>query len=308
MKRNDLILAVDRVFNPQNDDCIEDGTPPVEELPNDRLTKEYGFSFPFLCTDDGWEHQSFHPFNRTCSPENDGPHALMRNILVPFQLFLSALKLYADSIIAYNGCSVRHGELRYYPSIVLTFWAAFESFVRYKSELMLITAKDIPSEVNNFLREIQPTVDSNCSIKKRVQYHSVLDRYRVMIRYGYGYKMDKGNKFWQQLEKAKQLRDYYTHVDMRISREISSTDVLSFMESVLLGIIWPSYETKRTLLMRVYFLYNIWAGLKDLTDSYSEVPMANDLCFRQQYLFHCDFENVDDDRFPTFSEFMRTLT
>jgi hypothetical protein len=83
----------------------------------------------------------------------------------------------------------------------------------------------------------------------------VLDRYGVLLQYGFGHKVDRGSKYWQELEEARNLRDYYTHIDAMNSRALSSDDVLDYMEAVMLGIIWPSAEVKRTLLLRIHDIY-----------------------------------------------------
>jgi hypothetical protein len=58
------------------------------------------------------------------------------------------------------------------------------------------------------------------------------------LHYGFNLDIDRGNSHWQSLEKAKKLRDYYTHIEVTRSRSISAQEVLQFHEAVLLGIIW----------------------------------------------------------------------
>ena len=70
-----------------------------------------------------------------------------------------------------------------------------------------------------------------------------------------GYKVDRGNKYWQALERTRDLRDYYTHIDATNSRALSSEDVIDYLETVMLGIIWPSAEVERTLQLGIFDSY-----------------------------------------------------
>ena len=166
----------------------------------------------------------------------------------------------------------------------------------------MVTVPNIPSEVKNFLQEKEDFLDNRGVIKERPRYHSVLDRYAVFLKYAYDFNLDRGSKFWQQLEKAKDLRDYYTHLDVRDPKAISANEVLSFMEAVLLGIIWPSSELQRTLMLGIYYLYDIWAYLNEHKEEYIEQPFFMDWHFNERYLFHCNFENVNTQRFPNMDE------
>jgi hypothetical protein len=168
---------------------------------------------------------------------------------------------------------------------------------------MLITVKDIPRSVVEFLQEIDITIDRQGNVVTRTRYQSVLDRYAVLLKYGYHYELDRGAKHWQRLEAARELRDYYTHLDVTDPRSVATVQVLDFMEAVLLGIIWPSSEMKRTLLLGVYNLYWTWDSLRKLAKDYTEQPFFKDWSFDDgQYMFHCPFDNVDTSRFPNSEE------
>ena len=221
---------------------------------------------------------------------------------VPISLFEAALRLFADSIVTYHGKSDRKGELRYYPSIVLTFWSGFETFVRYSSELMLITVQAIPSAVAEFLQEVNSALDRRGNVVTRSRYQPVLERYAVLLKYAYNHEINRGAKHWQRLESARHLRDYYTHLDVTDPRSISTTQVLDFMEAILLGIIWPSCEIRRTQLLGIHNLYWIWDSLHELADEYTEQPLVKDWAIGSREMFHCPFDGVDTSRFPNSDE------
>jgi hypothetical protein len=273
----------------------------LREFPNKRLFKIYGLNFDYM-NDINWEGSSTHRYTRLCPECEDSLHVLTRNSDVPTRLFVAGFNLFKDSVIAYHDKKEKKGDIRFYPSIVLTFWSGFETFVRYSSELLLVTVPNIPSEVKNFLQEKEDFLNNRGVIKEKPRYHSVLDRYTVFLKYAYDFNLDRGIKFWQQIEKAKDLRDYYTHLDVRDPKAISANEVLSFMEAVLLGIIWPSYELQRILMLGIYYLYDIWAYLNKHNEEYIERPFFMDWHFNERYLFHCNFENVNTQRFPNMDE------
>jgi hypothetical protein len=57
----------------------------------------------------------------------------------------------------------------------------------------------------------------------------------------------------------------------------------------------------------MYDLYETWAKLSELCEEYTEQPLSHDIPFDEGYLFHCNFENIDTERFPSEREFMRGL-
>ncbi|WP_191625227.1 hypothetical protein [Pseudomonas fluorescens] len=204
--------------------------------------------------------------------------------------------------MTYYGFDNRKGELRYYPPVVLTFWSGFETFVRRVSELMIATVRDLPAPVIDYLQERETIVRSDGKITRRTCHRPVLDRYAVLLTYGYRWTPDRGSKFWQGLVAANTLRNYYTHLDVTDPRAITSAEALQFMESILLGIIWPSSKLQRTLMLGVYRVYELWELLHQSAEQFTEQPSFLDWHLRKEYLFHCNFENVNIDNFPNAEE------
>lgn len=286
------------LLNPEPD---EDGIFPREH-PHPRLVDVHGLDFSYFDSDFTWEGSSTHRYTRLCPHDEEAVHVLTRNQDVPTRLFGSALDLFADSMVAYHGKAERKGALRYYPPVILTFWSGFETFVRRLSELMIATVKGVPEPVVNYLRERELFVDGKGHIRERSRFHAVLDRYAVLLAHGYGLHVDRGHKFWQGLNAAKELRDYYTHLDITDPRAISSQEVLQFMEAVMLSLIWPSSVLQRTLLLGIFRVYEVWELLFRYAEEYREQPMFMDWHLKSQYLFHCNFENVDANRFPNMDQ------
>jgi len=94
------------------------------------------------------------------------------------------------------------------------------------------------------------------------------------------------------------LRDYYTHLDVKEPRSISSEEVLNFMEAVLLGIIWPSAEMKSTQLIGIYRLYYEWDVLRRVAEPFTEQPFFQDWALGDRFPLFCPFKGVDTERFP----------
>jgi hypothetical protein len=259
-----------------------------------------------------WEGATWHPNTRSWPEGEPGGDELTRSMDVPGRLFLSALRVFADSIVTYSKAKDEEKPtgLRFYPPVILTFWSGFEAFVRHSSELMIHTGKDLPGPVADYLRDELTTVGRKGVIDKQTRYQPVLDRYSVLLHYGFGYNVNRGHKYWQALEKAKDLRDYYTHIDAMNSRAISSGDVLDYMEAVMLGIVWPSVEVKRTLLLGIYDIHWMWDQVRELAqlhmpDGYTEAPFFHSWHLGgERHMFYCPFTNVDNKKFPNVDEEM----
>lgn len=290
-------IGIDSLLHPEPD---EDGFVP-REFPNERLFKEHSLNFDYM-NDIKWEGSSLHRYTRLCPADEESLHVLTRNSDVSTRLFAAGFILFKDSVIAYHDKKEKKGNIRFYPSIVLTFWSGFETLVRYLSELLLVTVPNIPREVACVLQEKESFLDTQGNIKEKSRYQPVLDRYAILLKYAYNFSVDRGSKFWQQLKKAKDLRDYYTHLDVRDPKATSTSEVLDFMEAILLGIIWPSSKLQRTLMLGVYHLYEIWSFLYKHKEEYIEQPFFMDWHMNERYMFHCNFEDVDIDRFPNLDE------
>jgi len=210
----------------------------------------------------------------------------------------AALRIFADSILAYDGRKEREGLIRFYPPVILTLWSGFETFVREKSELFVIVGRDVPVEVRNCLLDQETYLDNRSDIKTRDKHRNVLERYRVLLKFAYGFEVDRGDAYWQQVEAAQELRDYYPPLDVRDARAITSANLVDYMEAVLMVIIHPSAKLKKTLLLGIYGIYNLWSALADLAKPFVEKPPLMDMRMNDGFLFHCNFENVDEVRFP----------
>lgn len=293
----DFIDEIQLLFNPEPD---EDGIWP-REFPNKRIKEHYGLDVSYMESYD-WEGSSVHKYTRLCPSEYEKIHLLTRNQDVPDRLFGTALRLFSDSIIEYHNRGEKEGELRFYPPIILTFWAGFETFVRYSSKLFIATANNLPIEAENFLSEQEKYLDQKGNISIKTRYYGVLDRYSVLLKYAYNLDINKGDTYWQELKNAKELRDYYTHLDVSEPRAISSEEVLVFMEAILMAIIIPSSKLQRTLMLGVYWIYDILTMLNKYAVSYTERPLFMNWHSKEEYLFHRNFENVDCTRFRSMRE------
>lgn len=293
MDAEELRAAVDDVLDRQLDPDME-----PREIPHARLERHHRLDLSYLATP-AWEGSTVHPHTRLCSSQDRHLHTLTRNSDVSRRLFEAGLRLLGDSIVAYHARKERKGQLRFYPPIILTFWSGFETFVRYASELLLITVPTVPDPVAVHLQERERFVNFRGEVETRERYRPVLSRYATLLRHGYGLSVDRGSSWWQKLESARDVRDYYTHLDVMDPRAVSTDDVLEFMEAILLGIICPSAMIRRTLLLGVYDLYWQWAALSELVQPYVEQPFFKDWPFDEGYMFHCNFDGVDVTRFPS---------
>jgi hypothetical protein len=296
MYNPELEGIIESAFNPEPS-VGNEGYDPLVILPHRRLTDVHRLDTSYE-TDVSrfWDNELY---SRSSIGNPEAMNSLMRNLGVSNSLFLSGLRIMADSIIAYDGERERIGNLRYYPPAIMTFWSGFESYIRYSSELLVITAKTLPDPVRDFLLEQETILDKRFDVYiKEKKFRPVLDRYIVLLKYGYNFEVARGDKYWQNLEAANKLRDYYTHLGMKEAPSVTSAQVLEYMESILLGIIYPSCQLKRTILSELYWLYDIWATLFEVNTEYTEQTFFKDAIIKGTFHFHCTFENVDEIKFP----------
>jgi len=304
MSRADLQGEISSLFNPEVD---EHGFVPGE-WPHSRLEKQHKLDVTYLKVSE-WKREgtTVHKYTRKCSEDDKELHTLDRNLDVPLRLLEASLRLFGDSIVSYHDLEERRGFLRFYPPVILTAWSGFEAFIKYTSELLLLTVRNIPDVVKNYLQEQEIILDHKKNPIPKFKIQKVLERYAVLLKYGYDFDVNRGDTYWQNLEKAYALRNYYTHLGIKEARSISSAEVLQYLENVLLGIIVPSCKLQRTLLSHIYFVYDAWAGLNELAEDYVEEPLFVKYHMESGYLFHCNFENIDDDKFPTYHESLETI-
>lgn len=306
MDYDDIAAEIDTIFNPEPDD--EDFH---REWPQERLRNHYGFDFTYM-EEFNWEGATMHSHTRLWPEKEPGGDELTRSMDVGKRLFYAALRVFGDSILTYaTDKKLRNpSELRYYPPVILTFWSGFEAFIRHSSELMIHTSKDLSVAAADYLRDELTVLSRKGTVEKETKHRPALDRYAVLLQYGFGHKVDRGSKYWQALERARDLRDYYTHIDAMNSRALSSKDVFDFLEAVMLGIIWPSSQVKRTLQLGIFDLHWIWDQLRELAqtvlpDGHIEQPFFHGWHLNgEQHLFYCPFTNVDNVKFPNSDEQM----
>jgi hypothetical protein len=297
MSNEEMQEVIHALFNPEPD---YPESFPRDLAPSSLLKRHKELDFSYL--DTMWADKND---SRMSPPMETRLPQITRNLHVTQLLFGAALRTFADSILAYNGQREREGFIRYYPPLILTFWSGFETFVREKSELFVIVGKEVPSEVRHCLLEQESYLDERNDIKVRTKYRPVLDRYRVLLKYGYGFDVVRGDRFWQELQDAQKLRDYYTHLDVSEVRAVSSDDVIRYLEAVLMAIIHPCAQLRKTLLLGVYGMYNLWAVLTGLATTFVEKPPLIDMPMDDGFMFHCNFQNVDATSFPTTQELLR---
>src|SRR5687768_13635131 len=124
MDTEEMRKEIEGIFEPEIDD---DNGLLLREFPHTRLQKVHKLDLSYMHTID-WEGSSIHRYTRLCPTDEQQLHTLTRNSDMPFRLFEAALRLFADSIITYHERVERKGNIRYYPSVILTFWSAFETF------------------------------------------------------------------------------------------------------------------------------------------------------------------------------------
>ena len=103
------------------------------------------------------------------------------------------MSFWENSILTYHKSPERHGPYLFYPAILMTAWASFEAFVRIYSELFVKTVASLPLAVKEAL--LEESLDKKGNVKALRK--PPLDRYWLLLKYGYGVEFDKESRIWQ---------------------------------------------------------------------------------------------------------------
>jgi len=263
LSREELEERLELIFDPQPD---EDGFVPVP-YPHKRLIEHFSLDTGYV---DGigfvYEGSSMHEDTRLVNPTDQAiPGVLFSNLNLADQLFEAALRLFGDSLLAYCESKKDTSNFRYYPPVIITFWSGFEAQVRFMSELLVVTVPGIPEAVKDYLLEYEVVINPRGEIVRREKFVPILDRYMTLLRYGYGYSVDRGKTYWQRGDAARELRNYFVHPNVRETRSITSDQVLNFMEDVLMLFIVPSCGIKKSVFLGQYRYHNMVTDLREFT-------------------------------------------
>jgi hypothetical protein len=139
----ELCGEIHYIFNPEpivgseGEEWLE--TPPLE-----RLTDEYGLDTSYWRP---FEFGSMSSLMRQATIHDDELVSIVQAQQVPRELFWGTFRLFGDSIIEYYGKEPRNRPFHFYPAILMSAWASFESFVRIYSELLVKTSRGVPHSV-----------------------------------------------------------------------------------------------------------------------------------------------------------------
>lgn len=291
MNTDEFRQAVDVILHPESDGDSYFH----QEFPHSCLTKKHGLDTSYF--KGTMSAQGDRAFERLLEDENDPLHDTFQSITVPYSLTTAALELFGDSLVAYRGAKRKHGVYRYYPSILMTIWSAFESWVRIYSEILVKVAENVPEPVKNSLLEERVIVDENGKIGRRNERRPVLDRYWLLLKYGCNIDFDRGGRIWQCGKQVADIRDNLVHYDVKKAPPLKALDIWTHMESVMLLFIAPSTVAKRTLFHWQFECFNTLAELYPLISQFEERPLHKGWS-KEAQIFICPFDGVDDVKYP----------
>ena len=185
----------------------------------------------------------------------------------------------------------------------MSAWASFEAFVRVYSELLAKTVPNLPVAVRQGLLETVEVLDEGGRIQKLSKRQRLLTRYWWLLKYGYGVEYDKGSRIWQMGREALRKRNALVHYELSDMPSVKATELCGHLEAILLLLIGPSTQAKRSVMPDQYELHGMLDQLRPLTEEYEERPFFKDIPVSlREVIFDCPFENVDATRFPTFRQ------
>jgi hypothetical protein len=299
MNRSELEQEIAAIFEPVYDD---DSAIPLPAPPHARLETVHKLNTSYW---DPLEFSTTSPYSRQIREASDPLNGTMPSVSAPAMLFWSGVRLMTESLLAY--CNVqgrRTGAFRYFPAILMTFCAGFEAFVRFQSEILAQVARELPHAVRLALLELEEYVERDGSVKQRRRQRTILERYWLILKYGHGYDFARGSKIWQAGQAALEKRNELVHYEVGKTPSLGLFELWSHMEAILLILIAPSADLKRSVYTSQFEIYEKLADLFPLLEQigdFVEQPIHKDWNRKPwgTHIFACSFSNIDNDRYPS---------
>ena len=292
MHVDDLKYEVESILHPEPD---EDGqtlcAPPHPHLSSVHGLDTSYFRGPFDLNGDG-------VFERLLHDASDPLHDTLQSITVPFSLLTVSFQLFGDSLIEYHERQCRWDIYRFYPSILMTAWSAFEAWLRISSEIFVAVVPTLPRAVRDALLEVRQVVGKNGQIEEWADRKPVLERYWLLLKYGCNLEFDRGSRVWQAGVDLVTVRDALVHYNVSKSPSLMASQVWGHLEAVMLLFVAPSTLARRTLLIHQFDHYYTLVQLHPLISEFEERPLHKGWP-RNSLIFECPFDGIDETKYPS---------
>jgi len=277
----------------------EDDEGPVSIGPMPWLRARYDLTYwePF-------EFGSTSPFSKLMDCATDELFPVIQSLTVAVFLMEAAIRLVGDGLIAYAEKPQPRSEFfRFLPPALITFVSGFEALVRLQSETLVHVAKVLPPAVRLALMEVEEVLERDGRVIQRPRSRSTLDRYSFLLKYGYNFDVDRGSLEWQRAEESIHLRNEIVHYEVRECPSLKASSVLHAMEGLLLALIAPSAQLRRSVWSGQFEQFFLLDGLREALDQvgdFEEAALHKRAQRRGSAVFPCSFLNVDDARYPHY--------
>ena len=295
MHLDDLRYEVESILHPEPD---EDGHRHCD-APHPRLSSAYGL-------DTSYFREPFDPtrdrhFERLLDDPADPLHDTLQSITVPVSLLRASFQLFGDSLIEYHDRERRWDLYRFYPSILMTAWSAFEAWVRLNSEILAAVVPTLAPPVRDAVLEVRRVVGKSGQIEERMDRRPVLERYWLLLKYGCNLELERGSRVWQAGTKMVSARDSLVHYNVSEAPSLTATQIWGHLEAVMLLFIAPSTLARRTLLPHQFDYYATLVQLRSLISDFEERPLHKGWS-QDAMIFHCPFDAADETKYPSWSK------
>lgn len=266
--------------------------PPSEELRN---------SYDLAYWDDA-EGRSLLTNVRTVEAPADDIRGLVQSATVPQLLFDSALRLIGDGLVA-NGDRVgeKASRFRYLPPALISAVAAFEALLRLNCELLVRVAEQLPPAVRLALLESEEAVREDGSVFERQRSRPLQDRLWLLLKYGFGIAMNRGDREWQRLGSVLAMRNAIVHYGVKECPSLRASEVLGAIENLLLVLVAASARARRTFWLLQYEEHHIVRALQAAQvtiGDFEEAAPTKGWTHFGRIGIPCPFTNIDGVRYP----------
>jgi len=265
--------------------------------PHKRLNEHFGLDTSYF--QPSWSIKGDRKYDVLIEAQEDPLNKVIESISVPTTLIDASLNLFAESMINYCFNDKKWGVYRYFPSILMTMWSAFESLVRINSELFIHVTVDIPAVVANALMEERPCIKNNLKIGQTIDRFSTLDRYWLLLKYACDIEYDRGSIIWQNGEAVVKARNELVHYRTSKAPTLTMREIWEHIEAILLLLIGPSTVAKRTLFSHQYGYHSIIVELLRFIVDFEERPLHKGLA-NGPTIIYCPFDNVNEKKYPKY--------
>src|SRR5262249_49114219 len=147
------------------------------------------------------------------------------------------------------------------------------------------------------LLELEDYVGRDGEVLTRSRQRPVLDRYWLLLKYGYGLDYDRGSKIWQAGQAALAKRNELVHYEVSSAPSLITSELWTHLEAILLLFVGPSTVLGRSVYSHQFEVHWVLSEMRPLIIDFEEKTSFKGK-MSGGYLFPCSFDGIPEERYP----------